>query len=179
MLAKVSLSLAMAHEPGLLVLDEPTSGLDPLVRREFLESMVDVTSEGRTVLLSSHQIGEVERVADVVAILRNGELVACEQLDDLKNNVSEVTLTLAEPGARLPNVPGRVLREESSDRQTRLLVRDLDDQHLGRGPRGPGGGVAGCTASDAGRNLCRLHAVARHEARTAGGRRRSCIRSGW
>ncbi|MDB4637749.1 hypothetical protein OAF24_02505, partial [bacterium] len=49
------------------ILDKPTSGLDAVVRREFLESMVDVAAEGRTVLLASHQIHEVERVADTVA----------------------------------------------------------------------------------------------------------------
>jgi len=70
MRAKVPLSLALAHQPQLLILDEPTSGLDTLVRREFLESMVDIAAEGRTVLLSSHLIGEVERVADIVAIMR-------------------------------------------------------------------------------------------------------------
>ena len=74
MRAKVSLSLAMGHKPELLILDEPTSGLDPLVRREFLESMVDIAGQGRTVLLASHQIAEVERVADVVAIVRDGKL---------------------------------------------------------------------------------------------------------
>jgi energy-coupling factor transporter ATP-binding protein EcfA2 len=79
----------MAHEPELLILDEPTSGLDPLVRREFLESMVDVAAGGRTVLLSSHQIGEVERVADIVAILKNGKLLAVERLDDLKSQTPE------------------------------------------------------------------------------------------
>ena len=62
MRSKVSLALCMGHEPELLVLDEPTSGLDPVVRREFLESMVDVAAGGRTVLLSSHQIVEVERI---------------------------------------------------------------------------------------------------------------------
>ena len=56
MRAKVSLSLALASDPPLLILDEPTSGLDVLVRREFLESMVDLAGTGRTVLLSSHQI---------------------------------------------------------------------------------------------------------------------------
>ena len=81
MQGKVSLALAMAHEPQLLVLDEPTSGLDPLVRREFLESMVDVAAAGRTVLLSSHQIAEVERVADTIAIIREGRLVLCEPLE--------------------------------------------------------------------------------------------------
>jgi ABC-2 type transport system ATP-binding protein len=75
MRAKVALSLAMAHRPELLILDEPTSGLDPLVRREFLESMIDVSAEGRTVLLASHQVSEVERVADMVAILLNGKLI--------------------------------------------------------------------------------------------------------
>jgi ABC-type multidrug transport system ATPase subunit len=76
MRAKVALSLAMAHDPELLVLDEPTSGLDTLVRREFLENMVDLAAAGRTVLLSSHQIGEVERVADIVAIIKDGKLAA-------------------------------------------------------------------------------------------------------
>ena len=61
--AKVALALALAHDPELLILDEPTSGLDPLVRREFLESMVARAAAGRTVFLSSHQIAEVERVA--------------------------------------------------------------------------------------------------------------------
>src|SRR5258708_31495091 len=94
MRAKVALALGMAHEPELLILDEPTSGLDPLGRREFLESMVDVAAAGRTVLLSSHQIGEVERLADVIAILRHGKVVAVERLDDLKTHTPELPLTL-------------------------------------------------------------------------------------
>ena len=84
MRAKVALSLALAHQPQLLILDEPTSGLDTLVRREFLESMVDIAAAGRTVLLSSHQISEVERVADHVAILREGQLLSVDSLDTLK-----------------------------------------------------------------------------------------------
>jgi len=56
MRAKISLSLALAHQPELLILDEPTSGLDTLVRREFLESMVDIAATGRSVLLSSQAI---------------------------------------------------------------------------------------------------------------------------
>lgn len=56
----------------LLGLEEPTSGLDTMVRREFLESMVDLAAQGQTVLLSSHQIREVERVADIVAMVHRG-----------------------------------------------------------------------------------------------------------
>ena len=99
MRAKVGLSLAMAHDPEVLVLDEPTSGLDALVRREFLESMVDRAATGKTVFLSSHQIVEVERVADIVAILHQGRLMLVERLDDLKAQVRELTFTMSNGAA--------------------------------------------------------------------------------
>ena len=130
MRAKVALALGMAHEPELLILDEPTSGLDPLVRREFLESMVDVAAAGRTVLLSSHQIGEVERVADIIAILKQGKLVAVERLDDLKNQTRELTLTLNNGAPYLSDVPGEVISGKEHDRQWRLLVKHLDESRL-------------------------------------------------
>jgi len=130
MRAKVTLSLAMAHQPELLILDEPTSGLDTMVRREFLESMVDVAAAGRTVFLSSHQIGEVERVADIVAILREGKLVLVERLDELKSQMRELTITLRDGVPGPPNVPGRVLSERQKDRQWQLLVRGATDENL-------------------------------------------------
>ena len=71
-------------------------------RREFLESMVDVAAEGRTVLLASHQIAEVERVADVVAILREGKLIVVERLEELKNRICELTVTLRNGSPDLP-----------------------------------------------------------------------------
>lgn len=127
MRAKVALSLAMAHQPELLVLDEPTSGLDTLVRREFLESMVDLAAEGRTVLLSSHLIGEVERVADQLAIMREGEAVAVESLDQLKRTTREVTITMQGSAAAPPALAGKVLRSTRRGKQWQLLVRDLED----------------------------------------------------
>ena len=130
MRAKVSLALAMAHEPELLVLDEPTSGLDALVRREFLESMVDRAAAGQTVFLSSHQIGEVERVADVVAIIREGELTLVERLDELKGAVRRLTVTL-EDGAPPPvELAGEVLSERRKLRQWQLLVRGMPEDRL-------------------------------------------------
>lgn len=131
MRAKVSLALAIAHDPELLILDEPTSGLDALVRREFLESMVDRAAAGKTVFLSSHQIGEVERVADVVAIVRDGELMLVERLDQLKAQIREVTLTLTDDAPRLPDVPGEILSQRAKARQWQLLVRGLDEDELG------------------------------------------------
>lgn len=127
MRAKVSLALALAHEPELLVLDEPTSGLDTLVRREFLEGMVDIAAAGRTVLLSSHQISEVERVADLVAILKQGKLLALERVDDLKDQIRELTITLAEGTNAPPPIAGTILRERRHHQQLQLLVRGLDE----------------------------------------------------
>jgi ABC-2 type transport system ATP-binding protein len=123
MRAKVALSLALAHEPEVLILDEPTSGLDTLVRREFLESMVDLAADGKTVLLSSHQIGEVERVADVVAILRQGELLLVERLDELKRQIQELTITLDDGASPPPAIHGEVLRRRHKARQWQVLVR--------------------------------------------------------
>lgn len=132
MRAKVSLSLAMALDPELLILDEPTSGLDALVRREFLESMVDRAAMGKTVFLSSHQIAEVERVADVVAILRKGRLMAVERLDDLKGRIREVTVTLADESdadklPALAELDGRLLSRRSKGRQWQALVENMPE----------------------------------------------------
>jgi ABC-2 type transport system ATP-binding protein len=123
--AKVALALALAHDPELLILDEPTSGLDPLVRREFLESMLDRVATGRTVLLSSHQIAEVERVADEVAILHQGKFRLSGPLQELRESTSEVTISLDDPLAAIPelNSPAEVLYERTEGRQCRLVVR--------------------------------------------------------
>ncbi len=122
--AKVALALALASDPELLILDEPTAGLDPLVRREFLESMVDRAALGKTVLLSSHQIAEVERVADHIAFLRQGKFCLVRSLAELKESVSLVTVSLADPLIVLPPLDGtaEVLSEQTSGRQRQWVV---------------------------------------------------------
>jgi ABC-2 type transport system ATP-binding protein len=132
MRAKVALALAMAFTPELLVLDEPTSGLDPLVRRAFLESMIDRAAAGQTVFLSSHQIHEVERVADWVAILHDGKIQVAAPLDEIKEQVSLVSYSvhdtlLADPAA-LAAVD--VLSREQNGRTISLLVKGCDEQIL-------------------------------------------------
>jgi ABC-2 type transport system ATP-binding protein len=139
--SKVALALTLAHRPDVLILDEPTSGLDPLIRREFLESLIDVAAEGRTVLVSTHQVSDVERVADRVAILLRGQLVCCEPLDELKRKLREVVISGASPSAAAGvDVPGQVLTERVLERQRVLLVRGLDEQGLAE--RVPEGVVA-------------------------------------
>ena len=81
---KIGLVLAFMHEPDLLVLDEPTSGLDPLMQHEFESLLRETTGQGRTVFLSSHELDEVQRIADRVAIIKDGRLVAQDTVDGLR-----------------------------------------------------------------------------------------------
>src|SRR5438874_1701893 len=83
--AKVGLALALAIDPRVLILDEPTSGLDLLVRREFLASMVRLAGEGRTILICSHQVAEIERIASHVAFLHAGKVLLTAPIDNLRD----------------------------------------------------------------------------------------------
>jgi ABC-2 type transport system ATP-binding protein len=81
---KIGLVLAFMHKPELLVLDEPTSGLDPLMQHEFENLLRETIGEGRTVFLSSHELDEVQRIADRIAIIREGRLVAEDTVEGLR-----------------------------------------------------------------------------------------------
>jgi ABC-2 type transport system ATP-binding protein len=80
----LALILAIAHRPSILILDEPASGLDPVMQRVVLDLLIDAAAAGATILLSSHQIGQVERAADRIAIMRDGRIVLSGGLDDLR-----------------------------------------------------------------------------------------------
>jgi ABC-2 type transport system ATP-binding protein len=81
---KIVIIQAFMHEPDVLILDEPTSGLDPLMQEEFQNIVREVKSEGRTVFLSSHILSELEELCDRVGIIRDGEIVAVEDVGALK-----------------------------------------------------------------------------------------------
>jgi beta-exotoxin I transport system ATP-binding protein len=81
---KIGLVLAFMHKPDLLVLDEPTTGLDPLMQHEFENLLRETIAEGRSVFLSSHELDEVQRIADRIAIIREGKLVAEDTVAGLR-----------------------------------------------------------------------------------------------
>jgi ABC-2 type transport system ATP-binding protein len=83
---KIGLILAFFHRPELLVLDEPTSGLDPLLQDEFDHLVRETVADGRTVFLSSHELDEVQRVADRVAIIKDGRLVLVDTVEGLRGS---------------------------------------------------------------------------------------------
>ena len=82
---KVALVAALSSNAELLILDEPTSGLDPLMEAVFTECVLEAKNEGRTVLLSSHILSEVEKLCDTVTIIRQGRVVESGTLDDLRH----------------------------------------------------------------------------------------------
>jgi ABC-2 type transport system ATP-binding protein len=95
---KLGIVLAFMHRPELLVLDEPTSGLDPLMQNEFQRLLRETTAEGRTVFLSSHELDEVQRVADRVAIIRAGRLMVTDTVEGLRRRAPQtVELRFAQP----------------------------------------------------------------------------------
>lgn len=110
MKTQLALTLAMAPEPELLVLDEPTAGLDTINRQEFLRIILEeLAVEGRTVFFSSHQLHDVERVADTVAIINHGRLVEIRDVDELKTSIKKIRVVFQhEPDENLFVFPGIV-----------------------------------------------------------------------
>jgi ABC-2 type transport system ATP-binding protein len=104
---KVGLVAALASDAELLILDEPTSGLDPLMEEVFQHWVARVRAEGRTVLLSSHILGEVEALCDRVTIIRNGRAVETGTLAELRHlQRTSVEAELAGPPHGLAGLPG-------------------------------------------------------------------------
>jgi ABC-2 type transport system ATP-binding protein len=106
---KIGLIQAFMNEPELIVMDEPTSGLDPLMQQEFYSLVEERRDRGCTVFVSSHIVPEIERLCDRVAILRQGELIALEQVSILKERAHHrITLEFGEsaPIDTFLNIPG-------------------------------------------------------------------------
>jgi ABC-2 type transport system ATP-binding protein len=82
---KIGIVLTFMHRPDFLVLDEPTSGLDPLLQDEFAHLVRETVDEGRTVFLSSHELDEVQRVVDRLAIIKDGSIVVTDTVDGLRS----------------------------------------------------------------------------------------------
>ena len=104
---KVGVIQALQHDPELAILDEPTEGLDPLMQNAFYLLLEEMRRAGRTIFFSSHVLSEVERVCDRVAIVREGRLVALEDIPTLlARRKRNVEMRLEGPPPQLVGVPG-------------------------------------------------------------------------
>ena len=127
--AQVSLALAVSTEPELLILDDPTLGLDTVVRRDFLESLIQIIQRrGRTIFFSSHILGDVERVADRIGILVDGVLRVDCPTDHFKDSIRKVVLEFARTPPEFPDCPGLVSRRVVG-RKLELVLAGYNDGH--------------------------------------------------
>jgi ABC-2 type transport system ATP-binding protein len=106
---KIGIVAAFMHRPELLVLDEPTSGLDPLLQEEFTTLLRETADEGRTVLLSSHDLAEVQRVVHRLSIIREGRILVTDTVEGLRAHsprTIDVTFEAAVPPSRFEGMAG-------------------------------------------------------------------------
>src|SRR5580704_963226 len=128
MRTKLALLLAFARRPELLILDEPSEGLDPVGIEELLVELVSQAAAGVTVFFSSHQLAEVERVADHVCILNHGRLRLSAPIDDLRQSYRRIDFVFeAVPSARELIVPGIERIRSSGHQITVLTSRNADE----------------------------------------------------
>lgn len=127
---KLSILLALGHDPDLLVLDEPVATLDPVSRRQFLQELLAIAgSPGRTVLFSTHIVSDLERVADRIWIVRNGTVAWSGPLDELKESVVRLNITARRTlPARLPM--GGVLSLRVAGQRATAVVSRWDEGNL-------------------------------------------------
>ncbi|HEY8966994.1 MAG TPA: ABC transporter ATP-binding protein [Candidatus Methylacidiphilales bacterium] len=121
---KAALLASIAYRPRLLVLDEPFSGLDPLMRDEFIRGVLELSEQEKwTVFLSSHDIDEVERLADWVGILNTGKLHLSEGSESLQRRFRRVEFTVKEENRKLPaSIPASWLVPEVAGHAVRFVT---------------------------------------------------------
>jgi ABC-2 type transport system ATP-binding protein len=124
---KLGILQTFLHEPDLVILDEPTTGLDPLVREQFYQFLREYQAAGKTIFFSSHNLPEVEKVCDRIAIIRQGELVALEHLETLKKKrFRRLELELQHPIIDELTIPGVQLLKKEGLHYEFLIHGDLN-----------------------------------------------------
>jgi len=150
---RIKLAQALLHDPGLLVLDEPLSGIDPVGRWEFLDLFRELAARGKCLLVSSHELEELEKLTDHVAIMARGRIAAVGTVAEIRDRLDDHPLTVrvdVEPSGdghggkgggprelaaallRLPDVVGVELAEEDGKPGHRVLVRARNPQRFFR-----------------------------------------------
>ena len=120
---KAAIVCALQHDPRLLILDEPTSGLDPLMQKEFFEILREKNKAGATVFLSSHILSEIQRNCTRAAIIREGNIIACDHVEALaKTSAKRVNL---HGRAKLEKLPGVKDLQQTEDTANFLYNGDI------------------------------------------------------
>ncbi len=130
MRVKLSLLLAVSHEPEVLLLDEPMAGLDPIAREEFLDGVLRTICErGQTVLFSTHTLDDVQRLADTVGILNEGRLLVHRKIDELLTTTKRIQATLRD-GSRPERLPAGTIWQRVEGREWLVTVGDFSAEKV-------------------------------------------------
>ncbi len=127
MTTMVALMIALAVHPRLLILDEPTAGLDPIKQRDFFQLVLEeVAAEGTTVLLSTHHLGDLESLADQVALMQEGKLVFCRELEEIKQNFRRIQAAFPQGQSEeeLSQFPGVLATEKRGNIYSFIIDRE-------------------------------------------------------
>jgi ABC-2 type transport system ATP-binding protein len=124
---KAALASSLAYRPKLIVLDEPFGGLDPLVRDEFIEGLLE-RAAGATVLISSHDLAEIESFASHIGYLDRGRLLFSEEMGTLASHFREIEVTLDAPPVLPAAWPQDWLRPETSSALVRFVDSRFDQE---------------------------------------------------
>lgn len=122
MRTKLALLLALSRRPALLILDEPTEGLDPVSIEELLQTLVTAPANGTTVFFSSHQLSEVERIADDILMIDRGSAVVDLPLDQIRENYRRIILGFADHPPTLPTGVDGIEKLRVNGRQITILA---------------------------------------------------------
>jgi ABC-2 type transport system ATP-binding protein len=140
-LRRLDLALALVGDPELIFLDEPTTGFDPAARRQAWDTIRDLRGLGKSILLTTHYMEEAQNLADRLAILRDGRIVATGSPRDLlsgaaavevryRRNGEEIVLTTDEPTRTLHELTGQALAEGLELEDIEVRRRSLEDLYL-------------------------------------------------
>ena len=116
-LKKLGIVLCLMHSPRLVIMDEPTSGLDPLMQEILYNTLKEEKEKGTTIFFSSHNLDEVKRICDRVGIIKDGKIVATEEIDNLaKNNF--ITVTIKGKNSRKIKLPVKDMYIKKVDKES-------------------------------------------------------------
>jgi ABC-2 type transport system ATP-binding protein len=128
--AQVSLALTLAPNPELLIMDDPTLGLDAAIRRQFLEGMIElIIRQGRTILFSSHILGDIDRVADRIIVLDEGVIRADCSLEQFRAAVKKVRFVFGQTSPEIVDIEG-LLHLRRNDKELEMVLVGTADEKI-------------------------------------------------
>lgn len=115
-LKKVGIVLALMHEPKIVIMDEATSGLDPLMQEKFYEILLEEKKKGVTIFFSSHNLTEIKRICDKVAIIKNGKIIKVDNVETLLNNTfTKVSIKSTQKDILKNSITSKIIEENQNE----------------------------------------------------------------